>query len=118
MEQVGRSLSRDWEAVGGYLSNAMQEVAVDLGGEEFADYIVDISRSDEVLPNPIALKLLEDSFPGSAELVMARSAEIQQQAFESELASIQKTSVRKYGRAMLYSIYKKSLHPLTHYHRP
>jgi len=101
MEQVGRSESRDWEAVGGYISDAMQEVAGDLGGEQLAAYIAELAVSDDLLPNPTALKYLEDSFPGSAEIVLVRSSEIQQENHERELATMQKPSVRKYGRAII-----------------
>jgi len=101
MKQVGRSLSRDWEAVGGYLSDAMQEVAGDLGGEKLAAHIAELAVSDDLLPNPTALKYLEDSFPGSAEIVLVRSSEIQQETHEREFTAIQNLSVRKHGRAIL-----------------
>ena len=100
-EQDVHSSRVGWERVGGYLSDAMQEVAGDLGGEEFATHIAELAVSDDLLPNPTALKYLEDSFPGSAELVMIRSTEIQQETHEREFSAIQKSSVRKYGRTIL-----------------
>jgi uncharacterized membrane protein len=91
----------DWETVGDYLSTAIQEVATELGNEEFASGIAALAVSDEVLPNPDALKLLEDTYPGSAERVMARMSEIQRETHQRELAEVRKPRIREYGRATL-----------------
>jgi hypothetical protein len=111
MEQDAHSVRADWEAVGGYLTAAMQDVATDLGGEEFAGHIANLAASDEVLPNPAALEMLEASFPGSAEQVLARSSEIQHETHRRELAAIQKPRVRKYGRAILEGFASLNIFP-------
>ena len=100
-EQDFMGLQQDWEAVGGYLSAAMQDVALELGGEELANKVALVGSSDGVLPNPDALKMLEDLSPGSAEFVMTRMAEIQQDTHQRELDEIRKPSLRKYGKAIL-----------------
>lgn len=92
---------QDWKAIGGYLTVAMQEVALELGGEELASKVALVGTSDSVLPNPNALKLLEDLRPGSAEIVLTRMAEIQQDTNYHELDEICKSSLRKYGKAVL-----------------
>lgn len=94
-------MQRDWQAVGGYLAAAMREIAADLGGEEFATQITDLAISDDVLPNPAALKMLEDSFPGSAERVLIRSSEIQRETHQQELAALRKPNLRRNGRVIL-----------------
>lgn len=100
-EQIEGSLQQSWQAVGGYLSTAMQEVALELGGEDLAERIAAAAASDEALPNPDALSLLEELHPGSAELVLSRSEEIQQDTHQRELDAIRKPSLRKYGKAIL-----------------
>ncbi len=100
-EQELTDTPQAWEAVGGHLSAAMQEVAVDLGGEDLASKVALVGASDSVLPNPDALKMLEDLSPGSAERVMTKMAEIQQDTHQHELDEIRKPSLRKYGKAIL-----------------
>ena len=101
MEQDMQALRRDWERVGSYLSTAMNDVATELGGEALATRVNEAAVSDEVLPNPAALKLLESLYPGSAEQVMTRSEAIQQESYERERAALKKPSLRQYGHAML-----------------
>jgi len=101
IEQDFTGLQQDQEAVGGYLSTAMQEVAMNLGGEELAGKVAIAAVSDEVFPNPAALRLLEDSQPGSAELVMSKTQEIQQETHQREINALRKPTLRKYGRAIL-----------------
>jgi hypothetical protein len=100
-EQDFKGFQQDWEAVGGYLSSALHEVATDLGGEELASRVALAATSDEVLPNPPALKMLEDIHPGSAKLVLTRTQEIQQETHQRELNASNKPNLRKYGRAIL-----------------
>jgi len=74
-EQDAARLREDRERVGGYLSSALKEIATSLGGEEFAAKIADIARvTNSAWPDPNALKLLEELYPGSAEQVMSRGS--------------------------------------------
>ncbi|MDB5171179.1 MAG: hypothetical protein JWO35_873 [Candidatus Saccharibacteria bacterium] len=100
-EQEFAGLQQDWEAVGGYLSTAMQEVALGLGGEDLASKVALVGASDSALPNPGALKMLEDLSPGSAEFVMTRMTKIQQETHQRKVAEMRKPSLRKYGKAVL-----------------
>ncbi|HET8992080.1 MAG TPA: hypothetical protein VFN31_03555 [Candidatus Saccharimonadales bacterium] len=100
-ERVPQTIHNDWEEVGGHLSVAMQEVSLELGGEELAERIAIEVATNQVLPNPNALKLLEELYPGSAEKVMTLSEEIQKITQERELAELKQPSLRKYGGALL-----------------
>lgn len=84
-----QAMRGDWQAVGGFLSAAMREVAIEFGGEEFAAEVSDLAASDGLLPNPGALRRLEDAYPGSAGMVIARMCEIQEEAHRQELAATQ-----------------------------
>lgn len=104
LERDIENLRKDWEAVGDYLGAAMQDVATELGGEELAETVEELSASDELLPDPRALGYLEDLYPGSAEQVMIRSAEIQKRAHKRQIAEQEnelKLGFRDYGRAIL-----------------
>ncbi len=103
-------LRSDWQAVGGYLLLALHEVANDLGGKELAKKIGDIAVSGDILPNPEALKTLEEIQEGTAKRVFARSSEIQRAAHQRDLAEIskRKDNSKKYGRNVIksYAIFK------------
>jgi uncharacterized membrane protein len=110
---MNNDINRDWEAVGCYFATAMQEVSTELGGEELAARVSIAAISDEVLPNPGALKILEDIRPGSVERVMTRVEEMQKEIHARELSEIRKLSLRKYGKAILngfnsYNIFRRS----------
>lgn len=108
-------LQQDWEVVGGYLSVAMQDVALGLGGEELARKVALAGASESALPNPDALMMLEDLSPGSAERIVIRMAEIQRDTHQRELDEIRKSNLRKYGKAILrgfasFNIFGNPLH--------
>ena len=100
-EQDFKMLQQGWKAVGGDLLAAMQEIALEVGGDELAKDVILAGTSDSALPNPVALRILEDLSPGSAERVMIRSSEIQQEAHQRKVAEIRKPSLRKYGKGIL-----------------
>ena len=99
-EDLG-ALQKDWEAVGNYLSAAMQEIATELGGGELSERITLAAVSRAPLPNPDALIMLEELHPGSAGRVINRSEEIQRETRERELIELRKPSFRNYGKAIL-----------------
>lgn len=76
------AIERDWEAVGSYLRQAMQEAALEVSSET-TEHVLEI-MGDEVLPSPEALIYLERLEPGIAEWIIARSAEIQREVHERE----------------------------------
>jgi hypothetical protein len=101
-EQNSQSVLESWEAVGGYVRSAMQEVATDLGGEELLEHVTAVLASDSTfIPNPDVLTMLEGHTPGSSKRVMMRSSEIQQETHRLEIAKLKKPSIRKYGKAII-----------------
>jgi hypothetical protein len=100
-EKDFQSLEQDWRAVGGYSFEAMQEVAAELEGEHVAAKIAELAKSDDVLPDPAALKMLEEMKPGSGEIVMQRMKKLQREAHERENKLANQSALRKYGRAII-----------------
>lgn len=100
-EQDGMILRQDWEAVGQYLSTALHEVSFELGGEDLAHRIAETIDPESILPNPLALLVIEQAFPGSTYAVLSRAEEIQRAAHEQELKDARKFSFKKLGKAML-----------------
>ena len=77
-------IERDWEAVGGFLRQAMEEAALCISSE-VAEYVAE-KMGKEILPSPDALIYLERLEPGIADWVIARSSEIQQEVHDREWA--------------------------------
>lgn len=100
-EQGLQNIQGDWEAVGRYITTAMQEVALGIGGEELADRVALAAVSDDVFPDVAALRILEDLQPGSVELVLTRASEIQDEAHQREIAALHSQRPRRYGRTLL-----------------
>lgn len=99
--QDSSNFQKDWQAVSRFLVRAMEEVALELGGEEMAKEIRLVVASDGVLPNPDGLKLLEDLLPGSAERVLVRASEIQHEDYQHQLERARESYLREYGKAIL-----------------
>ncbi len=76
MEQSFQNFDAAWQEVGGHLAQAIREVATDLGGQEFAASVGEAAETEGQLPNPEALRLLQDHYPGAADRVIARMSEI------------------------------------------
>ena len=100
-EQDRMILRQDWEAVGQHLTASLHEVALELGGEDLARQVAEAGGTDTILPNPIALLMLEETNPGSIEDILSRAEEIQRAAQERELKDARKFSFKKLGNAML-----------------
>jgi hypothetical protein len=82
------SLDKDWEAVGVYMMQALRAVAAELGGEAFAQEVVEkAAMSDSAWPDPAILESLEKDYPGAAEEVMTRAAAVQQATHERQADS-------------------------------
>ena len=62
----------DWSNVGGYLRQGIVEVSQELGGQETAIDVINLSGDPmtNLIPDPSAWKYLEDQFPGAAEAVI------------------------------------------------
>ena len=101
MEQDFSALHRDWEKVGGYMLAALQDVAMNLGGEELVAQVNENAATNKVLPDLKALQLLEGLHPGSAEQVITRMSGIQDEAHEREITELRRPNARKYGKALL-----------------
>ena len=104
IEEGQRGIKKDWDAVGSFISASLQEIATELGGEELAESISLAAVSDDALPNPSALKMLEDIHPGSAEMVITRSVDIQRETHQRELAESRMPRIKQYGKAVLRGI--------------
>lgn len=107
MQQVSDSfetVGESFRLVGVDMFQAMNEVAYEIGGDNFADEVVEVAFNDyDVLPNPAALRLLVERNPNAAIEVMVRSSEIQKQRHQEELDTrfpIQ-SRLRKIGKGIL-----------------
>jgi hypothetical protein len=99
-ERAAQDLEDAFIDVGHDMTTAMHEVAFELGGEEYAAEIT-ATASVPGLPNPQALKMLQDRDPGSAERVMDRAKQIADARHEQELAELKSHKLRRYGGAIL-----------------
>lgn len=95
-------MHEDWIAVGRQLSQAMVEVAFDLGGDDFAAKVSILSESRDALPGVEALKLLESNYPGSGKTVFDRMEHIGEEQRAKEISEV--TNVRGYGRSVIAGI--------------
>ncbi len=86
------SAGREWQAAGGNLATALQEIATALGGEDLAEQVAQAAASGEVLPGVAAFQMLENLHPGSTARVIERSNELQAAAAASRLAAIRRLS--------------------------
>lgn len=96
------ALTRDWEAVGSYLRQAMEEAATEIGNE--AERHVLERMGEDILPDPAVLIYLERRQPGIADWIIARSAEIQRETHQRELAEANnlRRKVKAFGKRMLW----------------
>jgi hypothetical protein len=99
-----RAVSDSFWQVGVDMFQAMNEVAHDMGGDKFADEVVEVAFNgyDEI-PNPDALKLLNNRDSEAAMKVMARSSEIQKERHKEELDARfpVRSRLRKFGKGLL-----------------
>lgn len=100
-EATGQVMSNVWERVGYSIETALQEVAMDVGGETFALSVAEASKSKSLLPNADALALIENSFPGSSEAVLERMSEIHQEMIQQKITELENASTLSLGRAIL-----------------
>lgn len=101
--RITDSIRQDWVAVGSDLKTAMEEVAEELGGEDFRTRVSVVAASKDVLPDPAALILLNSNFPGSAEAVIERAELIARQRREmlTKDASRPAKKLKALGQGML-----------------
>ena len=90
------NLDRTLEEAGRHMSRAIGEIALEIGGEQFAAKVMEASLSDTCLPNPEALTLLEIRYPRSSQLVERRAMKIRAHEHRRE-------HLRDFGRAILNS---------------
>ena len=95
------AVDEDWRRLADYMSSAMYEVADELGGDEFVATVTAAAGSASIWPNPDALQLMQDRYPGSAERVMTRMELLAAQARQEEWATLRREVVRGAGRAVL-----------------
>lgn len=101
LERDEKVLRDDWEKVGNFISMALHDVAVELGGEGLAERVGEAAFSSGVLPNPTALKMLEELHPGSADQVLTRASKLQSETHQKESAKFRKSKIRTYGKALI-----------------
>lgn len=85
------ALRKDWEAVGGFFSEALLQVAAELGGAEYSAQIAELVDGDPTsgpFPSPDALKALETEYPDSVAKVMDRMTLLQKQAHAKERSEL------------------------------
>lgn len=95
-DEVEKSLS----IVGGYISQALQEEATSLGGDDLAIHVANIAQADTGFLSPYALEFLKEIAPGSELRVMQRAHEIQNETEQREMAEAPKRG-RRIGRQLL-----------------
>lgn len=104
-EQHQGATTNDNEAgirLAGYLSQALHEVALDIGGENLAAAIKDkSSRPDTPWPDPAALTYLEATQPGSAGRVFTQAEHIQAERLQRERAETRKCGALSYFDGLL-----------------
>ncbi|MDB5184218.1 MAG: hypothetical protein JWN38_26 [Candidatus Saccharibacteria bacterium] len=90
------------EQVAGYMTKALEQIALEQGGEDFAASIAAaaMQEDDSVWPNPDALRQLEDHYPGSGKLVFDRMEVIQQQTHAAELQA-SRPRMRRLGKHLV-----------------
>lgn len=91
-----QALHRDWEAVGSYLRQAMEEAAEGVGSDA-AEHVLE-TMGEGVLPDAEALIYLERLEPGIAEWIIVRSSEIQRETHDRELAEV--TSLKHRAKSL------------------
>lgn len=101
LERDAQNIRGDWEKVGEYFSAAMEEIAIDVGGVDFASDVAALAESEEVLPNPEALQMLESKYPGSGQMVMQRMGELQNEAHQRERAELYRPRSSRIGKAII-----------------
>lgn len=94
-------IEADWIRVGGYLLTALQEVALERGGDLLLEQINEAAIPCTPLPNSEAFAFIERAYPGSAEAVMARSAAIQAETHRREREELASRTARRNRSAAL-----------------
>lgn len=97
MGQDLQHILNSWVQVGHSMSLATQDVATQLGGEEFAKIIAAASLSETQFPHSYAIKTIEQFYPGSLEMIMKRTEAIE----EERRAKQPQHRLKRYGKALL-----------------
>jgi hypothetical protein len=104
-ERVFQDIDDALRQVGQNMTVAMQEVATELGGKDFAATVLVTAafEPESLLPNPDALKLLQDRYPDAdaAAEIIKRTRAIADEKYEIELAELHKHRFRRYGKALI-----------------
>lgn len=103
-DDSSRAVSDAFQEVGMDMFQAMNEVAYDMGGDEFANEVVEAAfDSYDIMPNFKALKLLKARDPEAATRVMSRSSEIQKERHQEERDAMfpVRGRLRKLGKALI-----------------
>ncbi|MDO8269759.1 MAG: hypothetical protein Q7T54_03760 [Candidatus Levybacteria bacterium] len=84
--ETPEGISREsWEQAGRYLRQAIVEISQSAGGQSTAIETISLAGdSAQILPKPESLLFLETNFPGSAEAIITRAEQIQQESFRQE----------------------------------
>ena len=92
-------LEADWTVVAGYMYTALQEVAMELGGEEMLARVTTNGDDDSALPTAEIMEMLKDIDPDVVEKIFTRTSEIQQEAHRQQIKDLQRPT--RYGKAIL-----------------
>lgn len=98
-----RDIEEAWQQVNLNMTEAMREIATELGGEEFANTVMATAttKDEPRMPKAEALKLLHNQYPGSVEQVLERAETIGDEKLTSALAEQQKHRHRILGKLLL-----------------
>lgn len=112
-----QGIEKDWAFTANRFSSAVQEVALELGGTEFADSVTELA-GDDWWPSAAALEKMEESFPGSVVSALDRMEATQKEDHAREIrredVEAQKR-LRDARRAGFISGFKSLFSPATPY---
>lgn len=95
-KEVEEPTSKDWENVGRDYKQALVEVAGKLGGKEVVAEVVSLGGvPTQGLPDMKSADFLEQKFPGSINVVLARSVQIQQVRQKREKSDLFKSLFKR-----------------------
>lgn len=101
------------EQVGQNLTEALFEIATELGGEGFAAQVMQLAdEENSAYPSPAALKMLGENYPEAGEELMKRMEQIgDRKRRESELAFRARGRAFLRGMGSILEIGARSRHP-------
>ncbi|HVX24255.1 MAG TPA: hypothetical protein VG992_02855 [Candidatus Saccharimonadales bacterium] len=108
-ERALTSIEESFQAVGGYMLQAMEMVAEEVGDLKLRDRVMHLAQQEphSILPHPDGLALLVEGRPGIGNYVLDRAQEIQEATHQEERRALRRmwSPLHKpFWRAMLFGV--------------